>query len=103
MQTLVIGVGIVEGPYYEERCEDGKATRFDYFVTASTWSGDFTHPQAFRHRLDAQRFAAKVISVGHVNLDHWVEAELPESLEERLGEFGSEWQREQEDRLFGAY
>lgn len=99
MKTLVIGVGIVEGPYYEERCEDGKSTRFDYFVTASTWSGEFTHPQAFRHRFDAQRFAAKVMVAGCIDLDRWVEAEQPESLEERLGEFGTEWQREQQERL----
>ena len=98
MKSLVIGVGVSEGPYFEERCEDGINTRFDYFVTTSTWAGEFVHPKAFRHRFDAQCFAAKVMVAGHVNLDHWLETELPESLEERLGEFGTEWQREQEER-----
>lgn len=100
MKDLVIGVGVTEGPYYEERCEDGIDTRFDYFVTASTWVGEVIHPKAFRHRFDAQRFAAKVMIAGYIDLDHWVEegAELPESLEERLGAFGTEWRREQEER-----
>jgi hypothetical protein len=99
MKSLVIGVGVSEGPYFEERCEDGITTRFNYFVTTSTWAGEFVHPKAFRQRFDAQQFAAKVMVAGYVDLDHWVEAELPESLEERLGECGTEWQREQEERL----
>lgn len=103
MKTLVIGVGIIEGQYYEESCEDGKSTRFDYFVSASTWNGEFVHPKDFRHRFDAQRFAAKVMVAGCIDLDCWVEAAVPESLEERLGEYGTEWMREQEERFHGAY
>ena len=98
MKSLVIGVGVSEGPYFDERCEDGIEARFNYFVTTSTWAGEFVHPQPFRQRFDAQQFAAKVMVAGQVYLDHWIEAEVPESLEERLGEFGTEWQREQEER-----
>lgn len=53
-------------------------------------------------RYNAEEKLAEVLAAGQIDLDEWLEIEEPaETLEERLGPFGTEWQIEQEERGFG--
>lgn len=85
------------GPLFERLVEGDVLIVCNWLVGIVVGAASYVHPHVFAHRADAEAFAAKVNARRTVDLTFWILDETP-SLEERLGEFGIEWQLEQEDR-----
>lgn len=94
---------VFEGPLVEEDTEDGPIIVCFKFVGIEINGKLFEHPHGFRQHAEAEDFRASIALKGNIDLSKWVEIEEGPSLEERLGPGGIEWEREQEDRMFGGW
>ncbi len=101
---------VVEGPAFEITTEDGPGSTWSLFVEVQHDSQILTYrtPFARNHREVAQRLADRVNAAGTIdpNLwergDCWASVHGGETMVERLGPYGTEWQREQDERRSNA-
>ena len=91
-----------ETDLYTRNTEDGISVLFDYYVMAETIGGvTMAHGKRFSQRADAEKLVQRVSDAGAINPALWTQVRERESLESRLGEFGTEWQIEQDERRNG--
>jgi hypothetical protein len=87
---------VAETAAYLIQTEDGPAGTWDYFVflTAprSGESREMVHGHRFRrgNRLGAEQLAEKVLAAGSIDPDLWIEADEPESLEDKFARYAEE-------------
>lgn len=106
-KITVTTVTLAEGPLFHDYNEDGQFTTFNISVAIPSDTNPnimYIHVHTFREweRVKAASLAANVLTAKVVDVEngHWTEYDMGNepTLEEKLGEFGLEWQREQEER-----